>query len=399
MPESNRIRLASRLSRVSPSKTFAVAALASELRARGVDVIDFGPGEPDFGTPLAIRVAAKRAIDAGYTRYTNVPGCDELRDAIVRKYADKYGLALTKRNVVAGTGGKQELFNVAFCILDPGDEVVIPAPYWVSFPDQVVLAGGEPVFVQTTIEDRFRPTAALIESGFSSRTRAVILNSPCNPSGAVVQEAELRKIVELCASRGALLIYDETYEFFVYDGQRHASVMSWFDEYPSSMVAIGSLSKSFAMTGWRLGYAVGHPDLIAAMSNLQSHSTSNPSSISQMAGVAALQGDPADVRTMYEAYVERRKWLVPALNEIPGLECAVPDGAFYVFPRVKSLFGKRGIRDSQDVATYLLEAAAVAVVPGSAFGQDDYVRLSYATSLESIKEGVRRMREAIEALG
>lgn len=399
MPEPNPIRLASRLSRVQPSKTFAVAALANELRARGIDVVDFGPGEPDFATPLPIREAAKRAIDAGYTRYTNVPGCDELREGIAQKYSIKYGLSLTKTNVVTGTGGKQELFNVAFSILDPGDEVVIPSPYWVSFPDQVVLAGGEPVFVQTRIEERFRPTAKLIEGGFTSKTRAVILNSPCNPSGAVVQPDELRKIVELCASRGVLLIYDETYEFFVYDGQHHASVMSWYDEFPGAMVAIGSFSKSFAMTGWRIGYAVGQPDLIAALSNVQGHSTSNPSSISQMAALAALQCDTDEVRVMHEAYVQRRRWLVPALNAIPGFECPEPDGAFYVFPRVRQLYGKAGIRDSQDLATYLLEKAAVAVVPGSAFGDDDCIRLSYATSLDTIKEGLRRMSAAIEALG
>lgn len=399
MSDTNSFRLATRLSRVQPSKTFAVAALANELRARGVDVVDFGPGEPDFGTPLPIREAAKRAIDAGYTRYTNVPGCDELRDAIAQKYARSYGLPLTRKNVVAGTGGKQELFNVAFSILDPGDEVVIPAPYWVSFPDQVVLAGGEPVFVPTKIEERFRPTAALIESGFTPKTRAVILNSPCNPSGAVVQEDELRKIVELCASRGVLLVYDETYEFFVYSGQHHASVMNWFAEFPTSMVAIGSLSKSFAMTGWRIGYAVGHPELIAALSNVQGHSTSNPCSISQMAAIAALRSESDEVRVMHDAYVERRAWLVPALNAISGFECPDPDGAFYVFPRVKQLYGKGGIRDSQDFSTYLLEKAAVAVVPGSAFGDDDCIRISYATSLETIKEGIRRIQAAVDALG
>ena len=396
---TTQIRLASRMSRVQPSKTLAVAALANDLRQRGVDVVDFGPGEPDFGTPLAVREAAKRAIDEQYTRYTNVPGCDELRDGIARKYNKQYGLSLTRSNVVTGTGGKQELFNVAFSVIEPGDEVIIPSPYWVSFPDQIVLAGGEPVFVQTTIEGRFRATASLIESGFSSRTRAVILNSPCNPSGAVIQEKELRGIVELCAARGVLLIYDETYEFFVYDGQRHVSVMQWFDEFPESMVAIGSFSKSFAMTGWRLGYAVGHPDLVAALSNLQSHSTSNPSSISQKAAIEALRGDSSEVQMMHAAYVERRRWLVPALNEIPGFECADPDGAFYVFPRVKALYGKSGIRDSQDLATYFLEKAAVAVVPGSAFGQDDCIRLSYATGIATIQEGVRRLRAAVEELG
>lgn len=399
MSDTRPIRLAARLGRVQPSKTFAVAALTNELRARGVDVIDFGPGEPDFGTPGSIREAAKRAIDAGFTRYTSVPGCDELRDAIARRYSREYGLALTRRNVVAGTGGKQALFNIAFSVIDPGDEVIIPTPYWVSFPDQVVLAGGAPVFVRTSIENGFRPTAELIASAFSPRTRAVILNSPCNPSGAVVHESELRRIVELCAARGALLIFDETYEFFVYGDRRHVSVMKWFDEFPGSIVAVSSFSKSFAMTGWRLGYAVGHPDLIQALSNLQSHSTSNPSSISQAAAIAALEADPGDVRAMYEAYAERRRWLVPALNEIPGFECPEPDGAFYVLPRVTSLYGRPGIGDSQGLATYLLEKAAVAVVPGAAFGIDECIRLSYATGLDSIKEGVRRIREAVLALG
>ncbi len=383
---------------MQPSKTLEVAAKAKELRARGVDVIDFGPGEPDFITPEPIREAAKRAIDKGMTKYTNVPGTDALRDAIAAKYNDTYGLELARMNVVAGSGGKQELFNIAFALLEDGDEVIIPSPYWVSFPDQVALAGGNPVFSHSGLENGFRPTLESIEAVATERTRALILNSPSNPSGAVVEESELGRIVDFCSQRGILVIFDETYEFFVYDGKRHSSAMKWWAKYPESIIAVNSVSKTFAMTGWRLGYAVGHQKLISAMSNIQSHSTSNPSSIAQEAAIAALSCDASVVKAMFDAYVERRSWLVPALNAVEGIDCPSPDGAFYVFPRVSGLYGRNGIESSADLATYLLEEAAVAVVPGSAFGEDEYVRISYATSLEQIHEGVRRIAEAAAKL-
>jgi aspartate aminotransferase len=392
------LRLASRLGRVKPSKTLEVAARAKELRARGVDVIDFGPGEPDFITPWPIREAAKAAIDAGKTKYTNVPGTDALRDAIAEKYNKAYGLDLGRANVVAGTGGKQKLFNIAFALLEEGDEVVIPSPYWVSFPDQVALAGGLPVFARTSFEDGFRPTLEVIRPMVSSITRVVILNSPSNPSGAVIDERELERIVEFCAERNIVVVFDETYEFFVYDDVRFASAMKWWAKYPETIIAVNSMSKTFAMTGWRLGFAVGHPELIRAMSNIQSHSTSNPSSIAQEAAIAALESDPSVVRAMFEAYVERRAWLVPALNAIEGFECQNPDGAFYVFPRVKGLYGRKGVENSTDFATYLLQEASVAIVPGEAFGEDDCVRLSYATSLEEIREGVGRIARAVGKL-
>jgi len=382
------------MSRVQPSKTLEVAARAKELRSRGVNVIDFGPGEPDFITPEPIREAAKRAIDAGMTKYTNVPGTDALRDAIAAKYNDAHALDLGRANVIAGTGGKQELFNIAFALLDEGDEVVIPAPYWVSFPDQVALAGGVPVFAHARFDNGFRPTLETIEPVVTRRTRAVILNSPSNPSGAVITAAEVERIVEFCGERGIVVVFDETYEFFVYEGMRFTSAMQWWTKYPESIIAVNSMSKTFAMTGWRLGYAVGHPEIIRAMSNIQSHSTSNPSSIAQEAAIAALASDPSVVRTMYEAYVERRAWLVPALNAIEGFECPNPDGAFYVFPRVKNLYGHGGVNDSTEFAKFLLREAAVAVVPGEAFGEDDCVRISYATSLDEIREGVARIAEA-----
>jgi aspartate aminotransferase len=275
--------------------------------------------------------------------------------------------------------------------------VIIPSPYWVSFPDQVAFAGGVPVFAQTDGCD-FRPTFESIERVATGKTRGVIINSPCNPTGAVIRKEELRKIVEWCVARDVFLIFDETYELFVYDGNEHASAMSWFDQYPENIIVVNSMSKTFAMTGWRLGYAVAHPDIIAAAGRIQSHSTSNPSTIAQAAAIEALNGDDSAVRTMYEAYAARRAWLVPALNEIARLTCTKPDGAFYVFPEIKGFFGKAGIHDSTSFATFLLDEARVAVVPGIAFGNDECVRISYATSMERIREGVSRISAAAKKL-
>jgi aspartate aminotransferase len=383
------------MSRIAPSPTLLVLNRANDLIAQGVDVIDLGPGEPDFRTPSHIAAAGKEAIDRGFTRYTNAVGCSELRDEIAAYYNRRWATILTRENVIAGTGGKQELFNLALALVEAGDEVVIPSPYWVSFPDQVLFAGGKPVFARTDPAAGFRPTLEDIRRVFSDRTRAVVLNSPCNPTGAVISPAELEKIIRFCASRGAHVIFDETYELFTYDGAEHVSAMRWFDELPETVVAVNSMSKTFAMTGWRLGFALGHPDLISALGKIQSHSTSNPNSIAQWAAIEALRSGERDVRAMYGAYCERRAWLVPALNAIPGFQCPSPDGAFYVFPRVKELFGPNGVHDSTTLSSFFLEKAAVAVVPGAAFGSDDYIRISYATSMESLREGVRRLDSAV----
>jgi len=392
------IRLTPRVTGIEVSPTLAVLNRAQELIATGVDIVDFGPGEPDFRTPALVSEAGKQAIEQGFTKYTNASGTKALREAIANRYASRYGAKLTMEHVIAGNGGKQELFNLMLALVDDGDEVIIPSPYWVSFPDQVAFAGGKPVFARTSVDNQFRPMLAELEAVASPRTRGVIINSPCNPTGAVIAESELRRIVEWCASRDLFLIFDETYEFFVYGGAKHASAMKWFDEYPETVIVVNSMSKTYAMTGWRLGYAVAHPDLIAALGKIQSHSTSNPSSIAQAAALAALRGDDTEVRRMYDAYCERRAWLVPAINAVDGFCCADPDGAFYVFPEVREFFGKGDIVDSQSFATFLLEKARVAVVPGSAFGADDFVRISYATSLERLKEGVRRIEEAIATL-
>lgn len=392
------IRLTQRVTSIEVSPTLAVLNRAQELIAKGVDVVDFGPGEPDFRTPALVSEAGKQAIEQGFTKYTNASGTKALREAIANRYVSKYGVKLSAEHVIAGNGGKQELFNLMLALVEEGDEVIIPSPYWVSFPDQVSFAGGKPVFARTAVDNQFRPMLAEIEAVATERTRGVIINSPCNPTGAVIQESELRRIVEWCASRDIFLVFDETYEFFVYGGVKHASAMKWFDEYPETVIVVNSMSKTYAMTGWRLGYAIAHPDLIAALGKIQSHSTSNPSSIAQAAALAALRGDESEVRRMYDAYCERRAWLVPAINSVDGFCCADPDGAFYVFPEVRSFFGKGNIVDSQSFATFLLEEARVAVVPGSAFGADDFVRISYATSLDRLKEGIRRIEEAVATL-
>jgi aspartate aminotransferase len=391
------IRFADRVHAIQESPTLAVMNRAATLMASGVDVVDFGPGEPDFATPKHIGEAGKRAIDQGFTKYTNAGGTKALRDAIATRYNRRYDTRLATENVIAGSGGKQELFNLMLALIQEGDEVIIPVPYWVSFPDQVAFAGGKPVFAKTDEANRYRPRFEDITAVATDRTRAVIINSPNNPTGAVIAESELTRIVEWCVARDIFLVFDETYELFVYEG-RHSSAMPWFSQHPENIIVVNSMSKTFAMTGWRLGYAIAHKEIISMLGKIQSHSTSNPSTISQAAALEALSGDDADVRRMFDAYRERRAWLVPALNRVEGFCCADPDGAFYVFPDIKAFFGRGPIRDSTTFASFLLDEARVAVVPGAAFGQEEGVRISYATSMERIREGVSRIEAAVKRL-
>lgn len=371
---------------------------ARELAAAGVDIVDLGPGEPDFATPPEIAAAGKRAIDDGQTKYTNTLGTNEIRQSIAWSYNRRWGTNLGIPNIIVGNGGKQELFNLMLALVSPGDEVIIPSPFWVSFPDQVCFAEGTPVFAATESANHFRPTLELIRRTATPKTRGLILNSPANPTGAVVDPHELEKIIEFCHAKRMFLVFDETYEFFVYDGNRHVSAMRWYERYPETIVSVNSMSKTFAMTGWRLGFAAGHPEIIEAIGRIQSHSTSNPSSISQAAALMALSAGDAAVEKMYHAYAERREWLIRALREIPGIDCAPPDGAFYVFPSVRAFFGRKGIEDSEGFAKVLLEEAHVAVVPGSAFGMEGHIRISYATSMAELEKGVARIRDAVARL-
>ncbi|MGZ8779390.1 MAG: pyridoxal phosphate-dependent aminotransferase [Thermoanaerobaculia bacterium] len=380
------------------SPTLAVLNRATALITSGVDIVDFGPGEPDFATPRAVAEAGKRAIDKGFTKYTNASGTRALREAIAERYNRRYGLQLGQEHVIAGNGGKQELFNIMLALVSEGDEVIVPAPYWVSFPDQVSFAGGRPVFATLDPDNLFRPRLSDLEAVATERTRGVILNSPSNPTGAVIRESELERIVEWCVARDAFLVFDETYELFVYDGNVHASAMRWFERHPETVIIVNSMSKTFAMTGWRLGYAIAHPEIVSALGKIQSHSTSNPNTIAQHAALEALSGVDEDVQRMYDAYCQRRAWLVPALNDLPGMCCTDPDGAFYVFPDVSAHFGRRGITDSTSFASYLLDEARVAVVPGVAFGADEFVRISYATSMERLREGIARIDAALRKL-
>lgn len=392
------IRFAERVTSMQESPTLKVLNRATSLIAQGVDIVDFGPGEPDFATPRAVAEAGKRAIDGGFTKYTNASGLKALREAIAERYNLRHGTKLRQEHIIAGNGGKQELFNIMLALVSDGDEVIIPSPYWVSFPDQVSFAGGTPVFAKTDPGNRFRPRLEEIAAVATERTRGVILNSPCNPTGAVIRESELAQIVEWCVARDLFLIFDETYELFVYADNEHVSAIRWFERHPETVIVVNSMSKTFAMTGWRLGYAIAHPDIVGALGKIQSHSTSNPSTIAQHAALEALRGVDEDVQRMYDAYSERRAWLVPALNGVEGICCADPDGAFYVFPDISAFFGKGGITDSQSFANFLLDEARVAVVPGSAFGADEFVRVSYATSMDRIREGIGRIDAAVRTL-
>jgi len=387
-------RLSKRASQLGESATLKVAARAGELKAAGVDVADFGAGEPDFESPdVAIR-AAKQALDEGFTRYTAAAGTPRLRDALAADFNRRYGSTWERANVVVTAGAKGILFELALVLFDDGDEVVMPSPYWVTFPEQVRLAGAEPVMVPTRADDGFRIRAEAILAALTERTRAVIVNSPCNPTGGLLEAGDLEQIVAECARRGVLVIADETYERFVYDGRQHASAAALAARYPETVVVVGSFSKTYAMTGWRIGYGLGPPEVIRACIAVQSHSVSNPTSFAMVGALAALEEGEGEVAAMIDEYAARRELLMERLKAIPDLVCLPPGGAFYAFPQV-SAFYRPGRQGSIEMSTYLLEEARVAVVPGIAFGADDYIRISFACSRATLEEGLDRLAAAL----
>jgi aspartate aminotransferase len=394
--------IAKRASAIKPSPTLATAAKAKAMKAQGIDVVDFGVGEPDFDTPENVKEAAKKAIQAGFTKYTPASGTDDLKDAVVEKFQKDNGVLYKRSQILISCGAKHSLYNIAEALFDPGDEVIIPSPYWVSYPDQVILNDAIPIIVETTEQEKFKLSAKKLENAVTRRTKAIVLNSPSNPTGLAYDKRTLEEIAAVAVRHKLYVISDEIYEKLIYDGFQHFSIASLGPEIKDLTIVVNGVSKSHAMTGWRIGYAAGPQDVITAMANIQSQSTSNPTSISQKAAVEALRGPQDFIQAMNSEFDKRRKYMVERLNRITGMSCLMPVGAFYAFPRVSPLFGKsvngKIIRNSQDLATYLLEEAKVALVSGDAFGADAYVRLSYATSMETIVKGLDRIEHAVNKL-
>ncbi len=396
------MELSSRVQAIKPSPTLAVTARAAKLKAEGKDIIGLGAGEPDFDTPQHIKDAAIGAINRGFTKYTAVGGMPSLKQAVIAKFKRDNGLDYTAKQILVSCGGKQSFFNLTLAVINRGDEVIIPAPYWVSYPDIVLIAEGKPVIVQAGIEQGFKMTPAQLEAAITSKTRMVVINSPSNPSGAVYTLADLQALGAVLRKHPQVLIStDDMYEHIALTDAKFVNILNACpDLYPRTMVLNG-VSKSYAMTGWRIGYAGGPEHIITAMENVQSQSTSNPTSISQVAAEAALNGDQGCIAPMLKAFRERHVFVVNALNKIPGVKCIMAGGAFYAFPDTRQAIAKlhqRGtIKAATDIAfsEYLLEHAEIAVVPGSAFGSEGYIRLSFATSMDNLQKALERLAKAL----
>src|ERR1700744_5287143 len=388
--------LTDRINRIEVSATMAITAEALKMKSQGIDLADFGAGEPHFATPKHIKDAAIKAIENNYTRYTAVPGVPEVRKAIVGRHAADFGSNYAVEECVFTTGGKLALFNAIQVLVDHGDEVILPVPYWVSFKDIIQYAGGKVVYVESDEAENFRITAKMIEAAITDRTKAIILNTPSNPSGAVVAPEDLEAIVRLAHKRGIYVLLDECYVYLTFTGE----VVSGgsFTDCKEHVVVLGSLSKTYAMTGWRAGFALGPKQIIGAMSKLQSQSTSNTASMVQQASIAALTASQDCVREMREDYIKLRDRVLEGFKTIPGLTCTVPQGAFYVYPNVKQFIGKGGIKSASDLAAKLLSEAHVVVVPGEAFGTEEHIRLFYAFFHQGVDEGVKRMRDYFATL-
>lgn len=396
------MKLAARAGRIVPSPTLSITATAKAMAAQGLDVIDFASGEPDFDTPEPVKAAAEAAIRAGFTKYTASSGIDELKSAIVDKFQTEQGLRYEKSQVLVSCGAKHTLYNLAQALFDVGDEVLIPSPFWVSYRDQVLLNDATPVLVETSEASGYAVTKTLLEAHLTPRSKAIIVNSPGNPTGATYDRATLEDIADIALRHDLVVISDEIYEKILYDGARHISIATLSPEIAARTLVVNGVSKAYAMTGWRIGYAAGPKPLITAMADIQSQSTSNPTSISQKAAVAALRGGDAFPRQMVVEFDRRRRLMVERLNKMPGVSCRMPAGAFYAFPNVASLFqlrpGQPPINTPAALAAYLLKEAQIAVVPGEPFGSASHIRLSYATGTEAITRGMDRMEAALKKL-
>jgi aspartate aminotransferase len=393
--------LADRLKTLAPSPTLAMQAKARAMRAQGINVISFGAGEPDFDTPRRIKDAAIRALESGQTKYTEVGGIPELRAAVCQKFKRDNGLEYAPDEVTVSCGAKHTLFNIVMTLVNPGDEVLIPSPYWVSYPEQVRLLGGMPVPVPTLEATGFDLDPGALRKALTARTKMIILDSPGNPTGAVFSSEALAEVARLAVERDLWVVSDECYEALTYEG-RHVSIASLGSEIKTRTTVVNTCSKAYAMTGWRIGYAAGPKAIIKAMTDVQSQVTSNPTSIAQWAAVEALSGPQDEVAKMTGEFDRRRRAIVEGLNAVPGVTCVMPKGAFYAFPNISGLYGKRAkggvLRTSSDVCGFLLDEARIATVAGVDFGSDAHIRLSYATGLETIREGLARMDAAVRSL-
>jgi aspartate aminotransferase len=392
--------LAARVQRIKPSPTLAVSARAEELISEGKKIISLSVGEPDFDTPLHIKEAAIAAINAGHTKYTAVDGIKSLKNAIIQKFATDNQIEYKSDQILVSCGAKHSLYNLFVSVLNPGDEVIIPAPYWVSYPDMVKLADAIPVIIKTDLTQNFKMTPAQLEAAITPQTRLLILNSPSNPTGVAYNAQELKALGEvLLAHPNVLIASDDIYEHTLWSDEAFANIVMACPELYDRCVVINGVSKAYAMTGWRIGYAAGPKNIIGAMKKIQSQSTSNPTSIAQYAAEAALTGDQSCIKTMTQAYKERHDFIVSALQAIPGIECSRSDGTFYSFPCVESIITRsKDLNNDLELAEYLLTKAEIAVIPGSAFGAPGYLRLSYATSMEKIQEAMIRLQVAISCL-
>ena len=397
------MKLAKRVSMVQPSVTLAITNKANQMKAQGIDVVGFGAGEPDFDTPDNIKAVAKKALDAGYTKYTPVPGSPELKDAIIAKLKRDNNLEYKRENIIVSLGAKHSIYNAAQAFLEEGDEVIIPAPYWVSYPDITLLAGATPVIVEAKQSTGFKITPGQLEKSITPRTKLLILNSPSNPTGAAYSKAELEALAHVIVKNDITVLSDEIYEKLVYDGFKFVSIASLGEEIKKRTILVNGLSKSHSMTGWRIGYLAAEKDLVSAMSNIQSQSTSNPVSFCDKASIEALNGPQDFMKEWSAEFDRRRRYMVDTLNAMPGVTCLLPQGAFYAFPNFSGCYGKKTpdgkvINGSSDFADYLLEPYKVASVPGIAFGDDACQRLSYATSMKNIEKGLERIEQAVKSL-
>ncbi|MHB8907302.1 MAG: pyridoxal phosphate-dependent aminotransferase [Syntrophales bacterium] len=393
------MKLAARVSLIKPSPTLTIQAKANALKASGRDIVGFGAGEPDFDTPQNIKAAAVRAIEAGFTKYTPVGGIDELKDAVIGKLQRDNRLTYKRSEVVISCGAKHSLFNICQVLFEEGDEIIIPSPYWVSYTDIVYLSGAQPVVVKTAATDDFKLQPSQLEAAITARTRAIIISYPSNPAGVSYSLKELEALAEVIVRKGIMVISDDIYEKIIYDGNPFYTLASLGEELRRLSIVVNGVSKTYSMTGWRIGYAAGAEEIIAAITKYQSQNTSNPTSIAQKAAVEALNGPQESVEMMRQEFQKRRDVIMERLGAIPGVTCLRPQGAFYVFPHVGSYYGRsfggKTITTSAEMATYLLDEANVALVPGGDFGHDDHIRLSYATSMAQIEKGMARIREAL----